>query len=156
MLKDHFSGFSIRFSGFSIQLSDVCGNTNIWKLCNFNLFDYPVGWIDFAPVNHSITLGSDFQVWEHVEKVRHTWPFRYQWLSMTWLGEFHKLKNHHLRLKKRYLDFHIREHVRHYLNDSTTNKLDKFLRMDDFDATNDFFYCDLIAGLTELALAVKT
>ena len=107
------------------KLSDVCGNTNIWKLCNFNLFDYPFGWIDFAPVNHSITLGSDSQVWEHVEKIRHTWPFRYQWLSMTWLGEFHKLKNHHLRLKKRYLDFHIREHVRHYLNDATTNKLDK-------------------------------
>ena len=31
------------------KLSDVCGNTNIWKLCNFNLFDHPIG--------------SDSQVW---------------------------------------------------------------------------------------------
>ena len=75
---------------------------------------------------------------------------------MTWFGEFHKLKNHHLRLKKRHLDFNIREHVHHYLNDAMAYKLDKFLWMDDFDATNDFFYGDLIAGLTELAMAVKT
>ena len=33
------------------------------------------------------------------------------------------------------------------------NKLEKFLRMDDFDLTNDFFYYDLIAGLTELLIA---
>ena len=60
-----------------------------------------------------------------------------------------------MRLKKRYLDFHIREHARHFLNDATVNKLEKFLRMDDFDLRNDFFYYDLIAGLTELFIAVK-
>ena len=133
----------------------ICHETNFLALCCYNLLDHPWGWIDFAPVRHVIVLGSDSQVWEHFEKSRKTWPFRYQWISSTWLGEFHKLKNHHLRLKKCYLDFHIREHARHFLNDATVNKLEKFLRMDDFDLTNDFFYYDLIAGLTELFIAVK-
>ena len=52
------------------------------------------------------------------------------------------------------MDFHIRKHARHFLNDATVNKLEKFLRMDDFDLTNDFFYYDLIAGLTKLLITV--
>ena len=74
---------------------------------------------------------------------------------MTWLGGFHKLKKHHLRLRKWYPVFDLREHSRHFLNDATANKLEKFLRMDDFELTNDFFsYCDLIAKSYQKAQAL--
>ena len=76
-------------------------------------------------------------------------------VAMPWLGEFHKLGNHHLGLKKRYEAIHIKEHARQFLDDATLNRLDKFLRMDDFDLTNKFFLHDEIAGLTELQIAVK-
>ena len=53
--------------------------------------------------------------------------------------------------------FDLREHSRHFLNDATANKLEKLLRMDDFELTDDIFsYCDLIAGITELKIGVES
>ena len=48
----------------------ICHETNFLALCCYNLLDHPWGWIDFAPVQHVIVLGSDSQVWEHFEKSR--------------------------------------------------------------------------------------
>ena len=76
-------------------------------------------------------------------------------MAMPWLGEFHKLGNHHLRLKKRYEAIHTKEHARQFLDDVTPNRLDKFKTMDDFDLTNKFFLHYEIAGLTELQIAAK-
>lgn len=74
---------------------------------------------------------------------------------MPWLGEFHKLKNLHLCLLKRYKEFHLEEHVRHFLDDPTVTKIKRVLSMKDFDLSNKLFYCDVIAGITEFALSIK-
>ena len=128
---------------------------HLCKSLLFHLLDHPFGWIDYPPTDKCIILGADSQVWEYIEKMQHMWPFQYQWIAFPWLGEFHKLGNYHLRLKKRYENFHLKEHARHFLNDATASKLEKFMRMDDFDLSNSFFYHDQVAGLTELILAVK-
>ena len=111
-------------------LSEETSNHNFrdyWQSSYIQLCDQPLGWIDYCPFDKTIVLGADSQVWEHVEKCINTWPSKYQWIALPWLGEFHKLKNHHLKLKKRYAEFHLEEHVRHYLDDPTKSKLQKFL-----------------------------
>ena len=54
----------------------------------FQIVYYPSTWIDFHPSNHFIIFGADSKVWEHLEKLKIKYPFKYQWFK-TWMGEFH-------------------------------------------------------------------
>ena len=116
-------------------------NTQLCKMLMFQITDYPFSWIDFYPLNHFVIFGADSQVWEHLEKLKMEFPFKYQWFN-PWLGEFHKLGNLHQRIAKRFLKFHLEKHASAYLNDPTPAKLQKFIKFDDFDSSNDFYLTD--------------
>ena len=115
----------------------------------FQMVDYPFAWIDFHPSNHFIIFRADSQVWEHLEKLKIEYPFKYQWFK-TWMGEFHKLGNLHQRVAKRFLNIHLEKHATAYLNDPTPAKLQRFIKFDDFDQCNDFFLIDVVPGISEL------
>ena len=121
----------------------------LMTLSCFQLVDYPFSWIDFHPSKHFVIFGADSQVWEHLEKLKIWFPFKYQWFKV-WMGEFHKLSNLHQRVGKRFLQFHLEKHA--YLDDPTPAKLQKFIKLDDFGSSNDFFLTDVLAGISELLL----
>ena len=125
----------------------------LWQTCFVSLLDCPFSWIDYPPSSHAVIFGADYQVWAHLDSLLHTHPLRYSWISSTYLGSFHKLGNIHAKLLKRYGKFHLEKDAVAFLDDPTTPKVQLLLSMKDFDTSNQFFYHDVLAGLTELALA---
>ena len=85
--------------------------------------------------------------------LQYSFPQRYSWISVIFLGPFHKLANDHEQLCKRYGKFHVEKHAVSYLDDPSWPKVKYLLSMKDFDTSHDFFYHDIISGLTELYIA---
>ena len=88
-----------------------------------------------------------------MKSLQHSFPKRYSWISVIFLVPFHKLANAHEKLRKRYGKFHIEKHAVSYLDGQSWPKVKYLLSMKDFDTSNEFFYHDIISGLTELSIA---
>ena len=125
----------------------------VWNACFVQVLDRPFSWIDYAPISRVVVFGADQQVWAHLKSLQHSFPKRYSWISVIFSGPFHKLANAHEKLCKRYGKFHIEKHAVSYLDDPSWPKVKYLLSMKDFDTSNEFFYHDIISGLTELSIA---
>ena len=126
----------------------------IWKFSFVSLLDHPFSWIDYPPTSTAVVFGADYQVWAHLDQLLHLHSWRYAWISSIFLGSFHKLANLHEKLMKRYGKFHLEKHAAAFLDNPSASKVQYLLSMKDFDASNQFYYHDVIAGITELLLAV--
>ena len=47
------------------------------KVVLYQMIDFPFAWVDFYQSKHYITFGADSQVWEHLEKLKTEYPFKY-------------------------------------------------------------------------------
>ena len=151
---------SVRYHHLQVKLQSILTDKNnaiatkfLWDACFVLLLDRPFSWIDYPPSKHAVIFGADYQVWAHLDNLLHTNPLRYSWVSSIFLGSFHKLGNIHDKLLKRYGKFHLEKHAVSFLDDPTTSKVQYLLSMKDFVSSNEFYYHDILAGLTELFLA---
>ena len=139
--------------GSAMESDDHMRSSIIWDLSFVFLFDHPLGWVDYPPISQAVIIGADHQVWAHIARLMHTFPFRFSWIAGNFLGSFHKLGNLHEKLLKRYGKFHLEKHAVAFLDDPTAPKVQYLLKMKDFDACNQFYYHDIFAGIIELLLA---
>ena len=148
---------ALNFDTFILKMKEALDKNNtleichfVWDVCYVPLLDRPFSWIDYVPAAHSLVFGADYQVWAHLDSLLHKHQFRYSWVSTIFLGSFHKLGNLHDKLVKRYGKFHLEKHAVAFLDDPTAIKVQYLLSMKDFVAANQFYYHDILAGLTEL------
>eukprot|EP00112_Aurelia_sp_Birch-Aquarium-sp1_P005482 Seg1622.9 transcript_id=Seg1622.9/GoldUCD/mRNA.D3Y31 product="hypothetical protein" protein_id=Seg1622.9/GoldUCD/D3Y31 len=150
---------SVSYNNLQVKLQTILTDKNkdiskfLWDTCFVLLLDRPFSWIDYPPSTNAVIFGADYQVWAHLDNLLHTNPLRYSWVSSIFLGSFHKLGNIHDKLLKRYGKFHLEKHAVSFLDDPTTSKVQYLLSMKDFVSSNEFYYHDILAGLTELFLA---
>ena len=139
---------------FSIDnAKETCKQSFLWKWGFVALPDHPFSWIDYPPCANVVVMGADYQVWAHLDKLLSLHPMRYSWVSSLFLGSFHKVSNLHDKLVKRYGKFHLQNHAVAFLDGPSASKVQFLLSMKDFDSSNQFFYHDVMAGLTELIIA---
>ena len=121
----------------------------------YRLFDHPLGWVDTPPIEKVIITGADYQIRTLIENLCNTFPHRYSWIAFSLLGSFHKLKNFHEKVVKRYRDIHIAKHIISYCDNPTKPNVESFLSMSDYEESNLYFIHDVICGIQELQLAIK-
>ena len=125
----------------------------VWNICFFQVLDKPFSWLNYPPISRFFVFGADQQVWAHLKSVQHSLPKMYSWISVAFLGPFHKSANTYENLCKRYGKFHIEKHAVSYLDDPSWTKVKYLLSIKDFDTSSDFFYHNIITGLIELSIA---
>ena len=153
--KDHFLRNTMKFDMLQTEMEQSAEPLFIWMFSFISLLDHPFSWIDNPPVSKCITFGADYQVWAHLDQLLHLNPLRYSWISTLFLGSFHKLANLHEKLVKRYGKFHIEKHAAAFLDNPSACKIQYLLSMKDFDSSNQFYYHDILAGITELLGAIQ-
>ncbi len=111
----------------------------LWEFSFVTILDHPFSWIDYPPIDKSVVIGADYQVWAHLDQLLHFHPLRYSWISSIFLGSFHKLSNLHDKLMKRYGKFHLEKHAVAFLDSPSASKVQYLTSMKDFDTSNQFF-----------------